>query len=188
MIWHKASFKLQARYDGFRSFLQRVFLNLRGASIHHSTSLDRTRVTWPHKIRIGQNCVLEERACLKFDGPYMPGIAIWIGDHVFIGRGVEFNIQYGVEIGDNCLIASGCFFIDHDHGMKRGRVMKDQPCPGAKIVVGNDVWIGANVVVLQGVKIGDGAVIAAGAVLRNDVQPNEIWGGVPARRLGERPV
>lgn len=50
-------------------------------------------------------------------------------------------------------------------------------------IIGNDVWIGANVTILRGVKIGDGAVIASGAVVNKDVQPYEIVGGVPAKHI-----
>ena len=53
-------------------------------------------------------------------------------------------------------------------------------------VIGDDVWIGVNVVILRGVRIGDGAVIAAGAVVAKDVPENEIWGGVPARFIRKR--
>ena len=53
-------------------------------------------------------------------------------------------------------------------------------------IIGNDVWIGANVVVLQGVKIGDGAIVAAGAVVTKDVEPYSIVGGVPAKMIKKR--
>jgi acetyltransferase-like isoleucine patch superfamily enzyme len=56
----------------------------------------------------------------------------------------------------------------------------------AEIVLEDDVWLGANVVVLKGVRIGRGAIVAAGAVVTRSVPGFEIWGGVPARRLGER--
>lgn len=52
--------------------------------------------------------------------------------------------------------------------------------------IGNDVWIGANVVILDGVTIGDGVIVAAGAVVKGDLEPYYIYGGVPARKIGER--
>ncbi len=55
-----------------------------------------------------------------------------------------------------------------------------------KTVIGNDVWIGANVLIMSGVHIGDGAIIAAGAVVTRDVEPYEIVGGVPAKRIRMR--
>lgn len=54
------------------------------------------------------------------------------------------------------------------------------------VIIGNDVWIGANVTILQGVKIGDGAIIAAGAVVIHDVEPYTIVGGVPAKKIRDR--
>ena len=55
--------------------------------------------------------------------------------------------------------------------------------PG-EVVIGNGVWVGANCVILKGVHIGDGAVVAAGAVVTKDVPAHEVWAGVPARRQG----
>ena len=54
------------------------------------------------------------------------------------------------------------------------------------ISIGNDVWLGCNVIVLKGVEIGDGAIIGAGAVVTKSILPNEIWAGVPAKKIGER--
>ncbi|MEO7067511.1 MAG: DapH/DapD/GlmU-related protein [Rhodanobacter sp.] len=55
-------------------------------------------------------------------------------------------------------------------------------------VIGDGVWIGAHAVILRGVQIGDCAVVAAGAVVTRNVPAREIWGGVPARRIGVRPA
>lgn len=55
-----------------------------------------------------------------------------------------------------------------------------------RVKVGNDVWIGARVTILEGIEIGDGAVIAAGAVVNKDVEPYSIYGGVPAKKIGNR--
>jgi hypothetical protein len=60
------------------------------------------------------------------------------------------------------------------------------PGPVQQVTLGNDVWVGANAVVLSGVRVGDGAVIAAGAVVTKDVAPYTIVAGVPARRLRDR--
>jgi acetyltransferase-like isoleucine patch superfamily enzyme len=55
-----------------------------------------------------------------------------------------------------------------------------------KIIIGENVWLGCNVAVLKGANIGDGAVVAAGAVVTKSIPPYEIWGGVPAKKIGER--
>ncbi|RZK45096.1 MAG: acyltransferase [Hymenobacter sp.] len=109
-----------------------------------------------------------------------------IGNEAFIGASCEFNITEGIAIGDNALIASGCRFVDHDHGMQLGSPMRTQLGSHGAIKLGNDVWLGCNVVVLKGVEIGDGAVVAAGAIVTKSILPNEIWAGVPARKIGQR--
>ena len=64
--------------------------------------------------------------------------------------------------------------------------MNKQPCPDGEIILGDDVWLGVNVVVLKGVTIGRGAVVGAGAVVTKSIPSFEIWAGIPARRIGER--
>ena len=153
------------------------------------TLLPRIHVTWPHQVAFGARCVLEPGSTFKFDGIWRRGPAMRFGDDVFIGRDCEFNVRRRFEIGANGLIASGCRFVDHDHGFAdRSRPMNQQ-ADGAEvpIVIADDVWIGANVVVLKGVTIGRGAIIAAGSVLTRSVGEYEIWGGLPARKLRDRP-
>lgn len=135
---------------------------------------------------IGANCVIEHHVYFKHDGPFSEGYSIIIGDNCFIGSGSEFNIKEKIQIGQYCLIASGVRFIDHDHDMQLGMPMKQQECITAAIFIGDDVWIGANAVILKGVTIGNGAVIAAGAVVNKSIPAYEIWGGVPAKKIGER--
>jgi acetyltransferase-like isoleucine patch superfamily enzyme len=143
-------------------------------------------MTWPHQVSVGKDCMLEHDLHFRYDGPWRPGPSIVIGDRAFLGVACEFNITDHIRIGDDCLIASGCKFIDHDHGMVEGVPMNRQQGPEAPIVLENNVWLGANVIVLKGVTIGCGAVVAAGAVVTKSVPPREIWGGVPARKIGQR--
>ncbi len=163
----------------------------RAAGLHvgAGTLLPRIHVTWPHQVAFGARCTLEPDSAFKFDGVYRPGPALRFGDDVFIGRGCEFNIRQAISVGAHGLIASGCRFIDHDHGFSDRTVPMARQADGAEaaIAIAEDVWIGANVVVLKGVTIGRGAIIAAGAVLTTSVGAYEIWGGVPARKLRDRP-
>jgi len=159
-----------------------------GMQIGRGTLLPRVQVTWPHQVWLGRDCHLEHDIHFKFDGIYCDGPRLIIGGNVFIGAGCEFNFRQRVEIGPNCLIASGCKFIDHDHATALRDVPMREQEGGAEaaIVIDKDVWLGANVIVLKGVRIGRGAIVAAGAVVNHDVPELEIWGGVPARKIGGR--
>ena len=89
-------------------------------------------------------------------------------------------------IGDDCLIAPFVYIVDSDHGIGRAKKINEQPNETAPVRIGNDVWIGAGAKILKGVTLGEGAVIAAGALVKEDVAPYRIAGGIPARILGER--
>lgn len=154
--------------------------------IGSNTFIPPMLVTWPHQVKLGSNCRLEKDICFKFDGVWQKGPSIQTGDNNFIGNNCEFNIKSSIIIGNNNLIASGCKFIDHDHSVTIGTLIKDQDCLIQKIQVGDDVWIGANAIILKGVIIENGAVIAAGAVVNKSIPANEIWAGVPAKKIGTR--
>lgn len=92
-----------------------------------------------------------------------------------------------IEIGADVQIAPFCALYSYDHGMARGVPMKDQDLESkGPIVVEDDVWLGVGATVLSGVRIGRGAVVAAGAVVTRDVPPHTIVAGVPARVVGTR--
>jgi acetyltransferase-like isoleucine patch superfamily enzyme len=163
---------------------------LLGLRVGPGTLLPKIYITWPHQVSLGAHCTVEHDAYFKYDGIWAPGPRLVIGDYVFIGVGCEFNFKRGITIGSHCLIASGCYFIDHDHQSARRDVPMGTQSDGpeAPVTLENDVWIGANVVLLKGVTIGRGAIVAAGAVVRHSIPPYEIWGGVPAKKIGERPL
>ena len=76
--------------------------------------------------------------------------------------------------------------MDHDHDISGTGTLPQSPEPCAPIVIGDHVWVGANAVILKSVQISLGGVVAAGAVVTKSIPPNEIWGGVPAKKIGER--
>lgn len=154
--------------------------------IGRGSHISKLFISWPHQIAIGNNCIIERNVNFKYDGPWLPGPRIVIGDTVFIGTNCEFNINEGITIGNDSLIASGCKFIDHDHGTAIGELMHQQYGNRAKISIGQDVWLGCNVIVLKGVNIGNGAIVAAGAVVTKSIPAYEIWGGVPAKKISQR--
>lgn len=106
------------------------------------------------------------------------GKNITIGKNVFINSGCRFQDQGGITLGDGALIGHNVVMATLNHGLMPEERSTTYPAP---IIIGNNVWIGANATILQGVTIGDNAVIAAGAVVTKDVPENTIAGGVPAR-------
>ncbi len=102
-----------------------------------------------------------------------------IGNNNFFNYNVSITALHSITIGHNCKFANNVVLVDHDHDYSNGNVgFVSEP-----ITIGNNVWIGANVVILKGVSIGDNAVIAAGAVVNKDVPAGAVAGGVPAKIL-----
>ena len=91
-----------------------------------------------------------------------------------------------IILGDNVILGPGVMMFGFNHQMKPEQTIVSQGFDDGDIIVGNDVWIGGNVTVVAGVKIGDGCVIAAGSVVTRDIPPYSIAGGVPARVLKSR--
>lgn len=106
------------------------------------------------------------------------GKNIKIGKDVFVNSGCCFQDQGGIVLGDGCLVGHNVVFATLDHDIRPER---RGDMTAAPIVVGKNVWIGAHATILKGVTIGDGAIVAAGAVVTRDVPPNTIAAGVPAR-------
>ena len=183
----QTAFAFRQRYfPKFAGTIRKYWYSSLGMKIGYGTYIPKSFITWPNQVAIGNNCILEHNVYFKCHGIQQHCITIRIKDNVFIGAGCEFNIGKGLEIGSNTLIASGCRFVDHDHGIQLGKLIGPQPGYRSSIVVGDDVWLGCNVVVLKGVIIGDGAVVAAGAVVTKSIPSNEIWGGVPAKKISQR--
>ncbi len=108
------------------------------------------------------------------------GKNIHLGKNVFINSGCRFQDQGGIYIGDNALIGHNVVLATLNHEENPSRRGNLVPAP---IRIGNDVWIGSNATVLAGVTIGDGAIVAAGAVVTMDVEKNTVVGGVPAKYI-----
>ncbi len=110
------------------------------------------------------------------------GKNITFGKNVFINSGCKFQDQGGIEIGDNCLIGHNAVLATINHALNPAEKRKNSYAP---IKICNNFWLGANVTVLQGVTIGEWAVVAAGAVVTKDVAPYTIVGGIPAKFIKE---
>ena len=110
------------------------------------------------------------------------GRNITFGKNVFVNAGCKFQDQGGITIGDNCLIGHNAVLATINHSLNPRENRKISYAP---IKICDNVWLGANVTVTQGVTIGEWAVVAAGAVVTKDVAPYTIVGGVPAKFIKE---
>lgn len=105
-----------------------------------------------------------------------------IGKNVFFNSGCKMQDQGGITIGDGTLIGHNVVLATLNHEADPKRRGNMHPAP---IHIGKNVWIGANAVILPGVTVGDGAIVAAGAVVTKDVPPCTVAGGVPAKVIKE---
>lgn len=110
------------------------------------------------------------------------GKNITVGKGIFINMGCCFQDQGGITIGDDTLIGHNVVLATINHGIAATDRKTNYPKP---IVIGRNVWIGANVTVTAGVTIGDNSIVAAGAVVTKDVPPGVIVGGIPAKIIRE---
>lgn len=117
----------------------------------------------------------------------MPGRNLILKDDVDLALGVLITTSGGVEIGARTLVGYRTQIISANHKIPQDKGMIfGSGHDMAKVTIGCDVWIGANSIILPGVSIGDGAVIAAGSVVNKDVEAHTIVGGVPAKKIKDR--
>ena len=162
------------------------------------------------KIRIGNNVIIEDNVVLDAKGNDNEGITI--NDNTFIGRNSVLSCKNGaiqigshvslgmnclihsvdeskVIIGDECPIAAFCYFIgggNYHYEHTDLPIVQQGTYSKGGIIVENNVWIGAHVHILDGVKIGTGSIIAAGAAVYRNIPKMSIAGGVPAKVVRRR--
>ncbi|MGN2247015.1 acyltransferase [Frateuria sp. GZRR35] len=139
-----------------RAYMKRILGVSLGSDTHVSMRVFVTGYPARANLRIGNNCVVNRETYL--DGR--------VG--VIIGNNVNISFQ-------TCILS-----LHHDHNEPTF------PAIGGAVTIHDHVWIGARAIILPGVTIGEGAVVAAGAVVNRDVAPYEVVGGVPAKKIGNR--
>jgi len=115
-------------------------------------------------------------------GLFVTGRNIEIGNNVVINRRVYLDGRIGIKIGNNISISPEVYILSMEHDPNDPMFATR----GGVVVIDDNVWIGARAMILPNVHVGEGAVVAAGAVVTKDVDPYQIVGGVPARLIGNR--
>ncbi|CAK1237720.1 Acetyltransferase [Fructobacillus tropaeoli] len=130
------------------------------------------KVSHPHSLVVGKKLRFRKRLSLRADA----GGKINIGDCVFFNNDVSINARELVTIGSHVLIGENVKIYDHNHAFgKNYEGVQPNTFKTAPITIGDGVWIGSNVTILKGVTIGSRAIIAAGTVVNQDVQPDVIY-------------
>jgi acetyltransferase-like isoleucine patch superfamily enzyme len=132
------------------------------------------------KIKIGMDSAI---AMDCFITGYNKGCIIEVGDNSVINRRCYLDGRSGLKIGNNVNISPEVCLITLQHDPESPEFV----CTGGPILIDDRVWIGMRAMVLPGIHIGEGAVVAAGAVVTLDVAPYSIVAGVPAVHKKERP-
>lgn len=161
---------------------------LHGLSIAHGALIYRDRgckITSGNGSSVGPGTIL--LAQWDWDAGFPCHISI--GERTAINEYCNLRAVGGdIKIGSHCQIAQFCTLVAANHTTETAKYMRDAPLDLSKrsILIEDDVWVGANSVILPGVTIGHGAVIGAGSVVTRDVAPNTVCAGNPARLVRQR--
>ena len=125
------------------------------------------------RVRVSREVIIETGA----------GGRLTIGDDTYVHPRCQFSAYHSsIRIGRGVSIAPNCAFYPYNHGMAPDLPIRRQPLRSrGDIIIEDEVWLGYGVIVLDGVRIGSGAVVGAGSVVVHDVPPGAIAQGVPAR-------
>ena len=112
------------------------------------------------------------------------GGGIKIGYNNFFNSNIKVISKNRITIGDNNLFGPNVVIVDHDHKFDNpNELICKQGFTSSPIIIGSDIWLGANVVVCQGVKICDHVVVAANAVVTKTIGESGVYGGIPAKKI-----
>ncbi len=169
-------------FAGLASRRRNVYYRLRGVRFGGYANLRAVEIPLNHsEIELGAGVALDRGVVLLCPGGPLGRVRLRLGARCYINRDTMFDVSDELTVGDDCAIGPGCYLTDHDHGFAPGTPPLQLPLVSRPTRLGNRVWLGARVVVLKGVTIGDDAVIGAGSVVTKDVPAGGIAVGTPAR-------
>jgi acetyltransferase-like isoleucine patch superfamily enzyme len=172
--------------EAFNSRRRNLWFALLGVQVRGYVWMRRISIPrqWSD-ISLEKDVSLDDGVVLLCSGPPRPD-KIAIGDGTYLNRYTMLDAHEQITIGRNCMIGPYCYITDANHGRAPGVPVKEQKMEARAVVIEDDVWLGAGVVVLPGVRLGRGCVIGAGAVVTHDVPAEAVFAGVPARAIGSR--
>ncbi len=139
-------------------------------------------------VEIGNNFTLGKHAVIECTGVLRNvGNSLKIGNNVGINHYCFIGVRGNITIGDNVIFGPRVNIFSENHNFDRLDIsIKNQGVTKEDTIIGNDVWIGASVSIMPGVKVGNGCVIAAGSVVTKDIADFSVVAGVPAKIIKNR--
>ena len=138
-------------------------------------------------IHIGNNVTLKEGVIIDSGLINNIGEGLFVGDNVGISQNCFLQASGKLSIGNNVIIGPGTKIFTENHNFDDlNSFINTQGVKRADVSIESGAWIGSNVVVLMGVTIGAGSIVAAGSVVNKDIEANTIYGGIPARKISTR--
>jgi serine acetyltransferase len=183
------SFELLRRAGmGGVSRCRNVFYRLMGVRINGYCWLRAIEIPRDHHNIELDCCSLDRGVIVLCAGAASDRIKLSVGHATYINRNTFLDAIESLTIGQRVAIGPNCYITDHDHGLDPSLSPLAQPMVAKPTRIGDDAWLGANVVVLKGVTIGSRAVIGAGSIVTKDVPEGAIAAGIPARVIRMRMI
>jgi acetyltransferase-like isoleucine patch superfamily enzyme len=153
-----------------------------GCTIEKYTTLDcyaKSPVHFGDSVKIGSFSTVSTTSHLS-----KYGIGLIIGNHSAIGEYAYFGCSGGVTIGNDVIMGQYISFHSENHNfLDKTKIIREQGVTSKGVILGNNIWVGSKVTFLDGSRVGDNCVVAAGAVVKDEFPSNVIIGGVPAKVL-----
>ncbi len=155
--------------------------------IHDSVVIDALSTDG---VKIGKNVVIGQRTEIECTGSLESiGKGVVIGDRTTFGRDCLFGAAGGIEIGKDVVAGQQIRFHSENHNYgDLGVLIREQGVSHKGIKIGNNCWIGAGAVFLDGAELGDGCVVAANAVVTKKFPNNSVIAGIPAKIIKTRGI
>lgn len=187
MLSRNFSNTLIQKLDAISRRLRNVKYRILGVRLIGDVHLRRIRIPRNfHDIEINNGTYIDDGTVMIISGEPTGNPKLRIGKFCGFNRYTIIDASELVEFKDYARIGPGCYITDHNHKTKADELIMNQGLTSSPTIIGRDAWLGANVSVLKGVTIGDGAIIGAGSVVTKDIPPQSIAVGVPAKVIGSR--
>jgi acetyltransferase-like isoleucine patch superfamily enzyme len=198
--------QLRTLFAGLRVLRHRELVRRLGDVLAEEQDLEQLRRRFPEariasgviaegwreaKVDLAAGAIFERGTILAFGDSHNGYGSLSVGERSWVGQYNNFRLAGGeIRIGADCMVSQFCTLVAANHQLSRSTKLNALPSRSERngVTLGDDVWIGANSVLLPGTSIAHGAVIGAGSIVSGAVGPWEIWAGNPARKIGERPA